>query len=435
MLDRSETSGVIDSALLDAERRGEVVAALFRFLIFGAILIALWGELGPTRFNTPMIAIVVAYGLASLAGLGMAYWKIYHPTLPYIFVLVDLAVLAVSMVIVARSQGMGMSLARTLPLFSIAFIVLIHASLRYRPSLVVFGAMLFVGLTFVLPELPWLGLAVQPGTTHRGGMASTAMPGLNTLTPLLFVSVAAVLLYYTVRRTRSLLVETLRDSRQMAQLSRFFSPDLARRLASGEYGSTETGSRQNVAVMFIDIRGFTRIAMTMNPQELSHFLSEFRETVCEIIFRHGGTVDKFIGDAVLAVFGTPTSQPDDARRSIEAAFEVARGVRAWADSQQDMGKAGALVGIGVHYGSVFAGVIRSGEILEHTVIGDVVNLAQRLERVTRTLDTDVVLSRDVLRASGQTATELNLSMQDNVELAGYEERFVVYHLKLDHESA
>ena len=420
-------------ALRESERQGEVVAALFRLLIFVTMLAALWGELGTAHFGSPLLAVIVVYGLASLVGLGLAYRKVFHPVIPFLFVFVDLTVLALSIGMVASMQGMSMSSALTLPMFSLAFVLLIHASLRYRPWLVIFGAVLFVGLASSLWRVSWPSTDVamdRESTMSTMSMMNSeewSMASGDYLIPLLFFAVGAILLFYTVQRTRRLLGRTLKDSQRVAQLSRFFSPEVATRLAVQDHQTEEVGRRENVAVMFVDIRGFSRMAETMSPEELTRFLSDFRSEVCDTVFRHGGTIDKFIGDAVLAVFGTPEPKSDDARRAVEATLSVARAMYVWNRSRAGAGAATAGIGVGTHYGPVFAGVITSGQILEHTVIGDVVNVAQRLERLTRLRDADVVLSSDLMEASGLDAAGLALVREDEVELPGHTGRINVFY--------
>jgi adenylate cyclase len=140
-----------------------------------------------------------------------------------------------------------------------------------------------------------------------------------------------------------------------------------------------------------------------------------------------GTVDKFVGDAVLAVFGTPESKPDDAQRAVQAALSVCQAVREWHDRRKQEGIPAALVGVGAHHGEVFAGVIVSGNILEHSIIGDAVNIAQRLERLTRDLDADVILSDDLVAAAETKVTQLGLVRKKDVKIRGHSAPITIYH--------
>jgi adenylate cyclase len=155
--------------------------------------------------------------------------------------------------------------------------------------------------------------------------------------------------------------------------------------------------------MFIDIRQFTELARDMDPEQLSRLLGEFRGVVTDAIFEHGGMVDKFIGDAVLAVFGALRPAGDDALRAISCGVGVLAAVEAWSASLTLGGKPRISVGIGAHYGEVFVGAVGNDRMLEFTVLGDAVNLAERLERLTRIIGSPFVVSGNILKAAGPGA--------------------------------
>lgn len=426
-----EESPGIDSAFEQTERRGEVLAAGSRILIAITMLLAAWTvhSVGPA--SHPMTMVSVLYALISVAGLVLVLGRVFHPSLPYAFVLLDSAAIAAALTMQARMHGMDVSHEFSLPLFSLAFVVLIHAALRYRPALVLFGAGAFISFLFLLPPL----LRAYLDERHAAlGISTPTLAQQEDVTlhdigflPLLFLVLAVFLLYYIVRRTRGLARLALLDGQRVAQLTRFFSPEVANRLVAEHDEGISRGRRQMVSILFIDIRGFTRLSENMTPEELTELLASFRSEVCQIIFDHGGTIDKFIGDAVLAAFGTPDTKADDAERATKAAFAVCRGIRAWHDRRKKRGEPCALVGVGAHSGEVYAGVIASGDILEHSVIGDAVNVAQRLERLTRRLDADVVLSDQLLKASGLEATELDLVRKDGAMIRGHSSPVTIYH--------
>jgi adenylate cyclase len=422
-----ENSIGIHKALQETEQQGEFVAAVFRVLIAAVLAISIAMMVPATHSNHHFFGVAIAYAFLGLVGIVLASRKIYHPVLPYVFVLIDFAIITIALGMLASMHGMGMSAALSLPLFSLAFVVLIHAALRYRPWLIVFAASAFVSLEIIAAQL----ISPEQAIPVSHGMMSHDQDSLMTLgstfLPLIFFTMASALLFYVVRRTETLANLARLDGRRVAQLSRFFSPDISRRLISSDLAQGAYGNRQNVAVLFIDIRGFTRLAEGMSPEQLTEFLSSFRSEVCETVFRHGGTVDKFIGDAVLVVFGTPEPKPDDARRAVKAAQALSQGIKEWCETRSRAGKSSALVGIGPHYGEVFAGVLESNEILEHTVIGDTVNIAQRLERLSRDLGANVVLSADLVAASGLDPGRLGYLLERDRSLAGHSAPITVFY--------
>ncbi len=120
------------------------------------------------------------------------------------------------------------------------------------------------------------------------------------------------------------------------------------------------------------------------------------------MFSHGGTVDKFIGDAIMAVFGSPIQRADDALRAVRCAVDILDAATEWSLEREQSGRTSVAVGIGAHYGEVFAGALGGEELLEYTVIGDTVNVAERLERLSREVGSPIVVSAALLQAAGRT---------------------------------
>jgi adenylate cyclase len=140
-----------------------------------------------------------------------------------------------------------------------------------------------------------------------------------------------------------------------------------------------TGERREATVLFCDIRGFTPLSERMSPEDVVLLLNEFYALMIETVFKHDGTLDKFLGDAVMAVFGAPIAHPDHAVRAVRTAIAMQVGITALNEARAKEGKERIQVGIGVSVGEVVAGTVGSGERMEYTVIGDSVNLASRLE--------------------------------------------------------
>jgi adenylate cyclase len=133
-----------------------------------------------------------------------------------------------------------------------------------------------------------------------------------------------------------------------------------------------------VAVLFADLRGFTRYAAGQTPDEVAATLSEFLSAMVDCVFRHDGTLDKFIGDAVMAQWGAPEPHPDDADRALRAALDMGAALEALNVRRTAGGRPRLAMGIGLSHGEVFAGNIGSERRLEFTVIGDAVNQASKL---------------------------------------------------------
>ena len=173
-------------------------------------------------------------------------------------------------------------------------------------------------------------------------------------------------------------VRLQREALVRSNFERYFAPRIASEIAGSEASVEPGGERRPVTVLFSDIRGFTAMAETMPPEEVAMLLSEYFGEMVEIIFEHGGTLDKFIGDAIMALWGAPEAHADDPARALRAAREMQESVAALSARRTAEGRPGIGIGIGINYGEVFAGNIGSPRRLEYTVLGDAVNIASRL---------------------------------------------------------
>jgi adenylate cyclase len=163
-----------------------------------------------------------------------------------------------------------------------------------------------------------------------------------------------------------------------SNFERFFAPQLAARIAASSDALKLGGEKRPVAVLFSDIRGFTALAESMKPDDIATLLTEYFTEMVECVFRHGGTLDKFIGDAVMAQWGAPIGSPDDADQAMAAAQDMMVGLQKLNASWRALERPELQIGIGLNFGEAFAGNIGSERRLEFTVIGDTVNTASRL---------------------------------------------------------
>ena len=163
-----------------------------------------------------------------------------------------------------------------------------------------------------------------------------------------------------------------------SNFERFFTPQLAKRIADSSDGVRLGGDKRPVAVLFSDIRGFTALSETMLPDEIASLLTEYFTVMVDCVFRHDGTLDKFVGDSVMAQWGAPIGGSDDADKAMSAAIEMMRELEVLNARWRAEGRPELQIGIGLNYGEAFAGNIGSERRLEFTVIGDTVNTANRL---------------------------------------------------------
>jgi adenylate cyclase len=159
---------------------------------------------------------------------------------------------------------------------------------------------------------------------------------------------------------------------------RLLSPDIAEQVMSGKLEVKKGGELRETTVLFADIRGFTSMSESYKPQIVVDALNEYFERMVEIVFRYEGTLDKFIGDEMMVLFGAPVAHPDDPIRAAKAALEMQRALGAINERHASQSIPPFEIGIGINTGEVVAGYIGSSQALEYTVIGDPVNTGSRL---------------------------------------------------------
>ncbi|MDJ0947326.1 MAG: adenylate/guanylate cyclase domain-containing protein [Alphaproteobacteria bacterium] len=184
---------------------------------------------------------------------------------------------------------------------------------------------------------------------------------------------------------------------QRTNLARYFPPNLVETLAGLDDPFGEP-REQPVAVMFVDIVGFTALAATLPAKEVFRLLREFHSRMAQAVFAAHGTLDKFIGDGLMATFGTPTTGDRDATNALRCAFAMIDAVEEVNADRRGGGKAEVSLGIGLHYGPVMLGNIGDARRLEFAVLGETVNIASRLEGLTRPLGATIVISEAMVEA-------------------------------------
>jgi len=181
-------------------------------------------------------------------------------------------------------------------------------------------------------------------------------------------------------------VETVKAHKRLAReevaranYSRFMPEYVVKQLLDNPNSFRLGGVNQTITVLFADIRGFTALSERENPEKIVGLLNRYFSAMSEIIFAHGGTLDKYIGDGLMAIFGAPTATPEDALNAVKAAITMQKRIIKLNQELQADGFEQISVGMGLHTGEATIGYIGSDKRSEYTAIGDTVNLASRLE--------------------------------------------------------
>lgn len=394
----------------DAERSAERVVGQLR-MAAALSLGAVFAITVVARAHSPDAVLPVQVGAVSATfvaylALGALSYHVavphrFRPWMPWAFATGDAGFLLINVGLNVFTTGLGGSYLASFPALWFAPLVLAFGALQYNPARLVYSTALLAGglVAIATVDFPLETLADTPPVAL--GRFFDAPPNIMRLAMLV---AAGAILVAAAARTRSLLQRAIDETRRLANLTRYLPAEVAGQLAESGLAALREGRRQAVAVMFVDIRGFTRRAETMDPAATGRFLADFRRFVVATATRYEGVVDKFVGDSAMLVFGVPSPRPGDAQRALSCALALLAGTPSeWARDLETTDGSGAIeIGIGLHAGDAFCGTVGDEARLEFTVLGDTVNVAARLEQETKVAGLRLVVSRHFLAAAGET---------------------------------
>jgi adenylate cyclase len=405
--------------LREEEQNGSLFAFRARLVALGAISLWLLMAAGPMR---------VTVSLSACAALALTAWLVYRTRGARWATVLQAAVivLEVSVIVVATmevspgSPTSGLWVEQVFgrrSIFLYLSVYLAASALSYSARTVLLTGVMCVAALVLSVVWTVVALARAAGidllaVDHPAALAAALLgqvigPGFVTpqafvVQQLVFMTISTAFIAAAVWRARAHLGRTLLAEGERNNLARYFSPNLVDRLAGAER-DFEAGREEKATVLFVDVVGFTRLMEGQPPRQTIDFLRAFHEHMAACIFRHGGTLDKFIGDGAMATFGTPDSQPDDEARALHCALDIVRTVADWNCVRHMRGLPQVRISVGVHVGPVLMGAIGSRNRLEYSAVGDTVNVASRLEHLSRVHDAMIVTSAETLAAARESA--------------------------------
>lgn len=417
------TDPSIDRLLIEAEIEAEYTIGWVRIaagltLFAGGLFASGYSSLLQEHFlrKSTLVALLsvgafLALGITSLL-LVVRHW--FKPWMAFALVAGDAAILALSLLAGLESRDLGGNWIAALPVVWAAPLVLTVGALRYRPAVQLWiTALLTIGFVVVASSLGFRPFLATAEAGASSAEMSEAIARLFSLPPYLMRGVMLILIGLTTAlvmvRARRLLVRAVSETVHRANLARFLPEEIAPLVGRNGVMSSRRGRRQQATIMFVDIREFTAFAEEMDPTTLSIFISAYRRRVMHAAEASGGVVDKFIGDGALVVFGVPEPRQDDSARAIACARHLLALVQRWNAKRQF--DPPIRVGIGIHSGVVYCGVIGDERRLEFTVLGDVVNVAARIEQATKQFDVPLLASAIVVAEAGQQSEWQEMSRE------------------------
>lgn len=396
----------LQAILNAAEMRGERIVNHVRFgfsLLSIAMLAGVW------TINTPAANTIFAIQLGAWLTYSLALygWFRLRPgrhvrMLKYLSITVDLGLLVLSAAAMHRNHsGIIEYFQGFMPLTYVFWNLL--SGLRYSLAACLYAAALsalFNGIVLfdavTSNHIPVSAVSVYGTVAINVG---------DQVLQIVFIAIPAVVAGIIARIARGLVLRAEEESLKRArlekereQLRKYLSKELVE-VVMAQPGAMELGgARRHATVMFTDVRSFTPMSESREPEDVVALLNAYFSEMVPIIFRYGGLLDKFLGDGLMAVFGVPFDQPLETKRAVLVALEMLRALDRFNRRLEGRGFPPLEIGVGIATGPVVAGNIGSPQRMEYTCIGDTVNFAARLQALSRDLGSEIVLSESAFAA-------------------------------------
>ncbi len=402
----------VREALTDNKHHGLLLAVRARWIALAIIAVLLF------FLNDGLDVLYYQAGLALFALIGWAQLragKVAQSGRELLLILCDIALLTLLFVVPSpfRDETWPAAFQYQLIEFSYFYVLLAAAALAYSwRTVVAFGTWTagfwLIGLLLIVlfgAKMPELSERAANAFAGHEAILWEADPNnprvIERIQEVVIFLIVAGILAVNGRRNTQLLFRQADVARERANLARYFPPSIVDSMAERDQPLGEVRSA-HVATMFVDIVGFTPLAERLSPDETVALLREYHGRLANAVFAHQGTLDKFLGDGLMATFGTPEPGPDDAVNAIRCARAILEDMAAWNAAREAAGEPKVRVSIGLHFGLVVLGDIGSEHRLEYAVLGDTVNVASRLENLTRELGVRMVVSDALVAAARNT---------------------------------
>ncbi|MBM9545837.1 adenylate/guanylate cyclase domain-containing protein [Leptospira sp. 201903074] len=384
-------NSLIDNILRERAFKNERTVAIVRLGIFSFYLVidtlAYFGYIEYTEIRPALRTVLLDCFVFLVSGtiVFLLINKFYHDSIKFLAITFDYSIIAVMLVIEPTVPKGGQLIYWVVYVASI-FPFLLNL-LRYSKSGAIYSSVLSISL--------FLGLT----TYYNNGDAENIIPMHLNLVLMLLIG-------YSITSASRKMMEEANTKRMM---ERYLPPQLVDELYKKNVNMEPGGEMRKVTILFSDIRSFTTISERLDAKSVVSILNAYLSVMTEIIFRFQGTIDKFIGDAIMTVFGAPMQKNDDAIRAVKTAISMQEAMRSFNENHSEL-KEPIEIGIGIHTGEVVAGNIGSEKRIDYTVIGDNVNLSSRIESLTKIYKCPILIS-------STTYTELHHEISQNEILA------------------
>ena len=390
------------------ERVSALVQATLILFLFFVWLIAPKADDAVQSFEA--IPIVLMFYVPVLAL--RVYWSFkggIHETTSFLITIIDISAITILIFLYHIQYDVVPSASLKSPTFLFLIVVIATRSLSLRPSLVALSTGLAVFFWFVLtfytlqhPETSITNSFVEYTSSGK------VLIGAEVEKILALLAVGLVLVF-GVKGTLAMLVRGVEATEHRKSLSMFFSQEVSELIASGKISfQPGKGEKRLAAVLFVDLRGFTKLSQEVSPDETLKILSEYHQFIVPIINRNGGTVDKFLGDGILAHYGAVVPSATYAADVVKTIEESIVAIRKWNEQRQSQGLKPLVLNYAATEGLVVFGATGESKRLEMTIIGEPVNLAAKLEKFNKELGADACMTTKLIHQAKDQNYELQI---------------------------
>jgi adenylate cyclase len=394
----ADTGNLLKQADAEAEALLGIVRMAVATTLGLAIYMALNSASRPesTVLNIQVLigtSIIASYFLIGLAAFVVVRMGCYKMWMAWVTALLDVLLIAGSVFFSVINTGVGSLYALSFPSALMVPLVMTFGALRFRPSIQIATTVL---MAVLLAMVLFLGPRSLDEQHAQYQLSITYGIAPNIMRVVMIMSVGFVVALAAWRAKR-LLWNVAAEAEQRSNLTRFLPRGIADDMSDDALKQLRSGRSVVLAIMFVDIRGFTQMAEHMSPHETSRVLGDFRSHVLDIVDANGGIVDKFIGDGALILFGLKETPDRAANEAARAGTQLLERIEMWNVERRLRSEPEIVIGIGLHFGNVMVGAIGDERRLEFTVIGDEVNVASRVEQATKSLGFGLLATAPVIR--------------------------------------
>ncbi|UYN94883.1 MAG: adenylate/guanylate cyclase domain-containing protein [Enhydrobacter sp.] len=329
------------------------------------------------------LEVLLIYGLFCVVRLVLAHRRRLKPWMLYLSVIADIALLMGLIYSFHYKYAQPAAFYLKVPTLLYVFLFIALRALRFEARYIVF--------TGVAAAIGWAWL-VHYVDSGRGGpsnrthnfveyMTSNALLVGAEVDKIIAILLTTAVLAVAIARARRLLVRAVSEGAAARDLSRFFDPNVAARIRTAAMAvKAGEGELRDATIMSVDLRGFTRLSTELSPSNVMKLLQDYQGRLCPLIVANGGSIDKFLGDGILASFGAVAPSATATADALRAADAILDAAARWRTERVAAGERPLEIGLAVASGRIIFGAVGDGDRLEFTVIGDAVNFAAKLEK-------------------------------------------------------